>query len=309
MLEWSDLRVLLALSRAGSVAGAARELRVDSSTISRRLAALEEAVEAKLLIRGGREFSWTCEGRAMVAAAETIDCAVAGALRAVRASKVEAQGNVCVSIAPAFLQPLMVELLPALRRAHPLLSVELRAAFARADLAKGEADIALRMARPEEPDLIARRAFDCAWFVYASESYLAARGRPRCYEELAQHELVLYADNLRAAPPTRWMDAYKGPSTNTTRVDSLEIASAAASAGGGIAVLPGFLGDPLPALRRVFAESIAVNTGFIVFHESVRDASRVRVVADALLEFFQTREALYAGRLSESAPAQALSER
>ena len=58
-LEWSDFKVLLALARAGSVAGAARELQVDNSTISRRLAGLEDVVGAQLLVRGGREFSWT----------------------------------------------------------------------------------------------------------------------------------------------------------------------------------------------------------------------------------------------------------
>ena len=73
--EWSDFKVLLALARAGSVAGAARELQVDNSTISRRLAALEEALGAKLLIRGGREFSWTAEGRSADRRGEAMEAA------------------------------------------------------------------------------------------------------------------------------------------------------------------------------------------------------------------------------------------
>src|SRR6185503_10090044 len=247
-LEWSDLKVLLALSRAGSVAGAARELQVDHSTISRRLAALEDAVNAKLLIRGGREFALTNEGRAMLEAAEATEAATAAALRAVRASKVEAQGHVSVSVAPAFVPVLMRELMPALRQSHPLLSVELRGSFLRADLAKGEADIALRMARPSEPDLVARRAMDTGWCVFASRAYLAARGCPARAEDLAQHDLVLYADNLHSAPPTRWLEAYKGRSAAhaASRMDSLETACQAAQAGGGIVVLPAFVGDAVP---------------------------------------------------------------
>ncbi len=99
MTRWSDFKVLLALARAGSVAGAARELQVDSSTISRRLVALEEAVGAQLLIRGGREFNWTAEGRTLVAAGETMEGAATRALRSVRTAKAEVSGTVRVSVA------------------------------------------------------------------------------------------------------------------------------------------------------------------------------------------------------------------
>jgi len=293
--EWSDFKVLLALARGGSVAGAARELQVDHSTISRRLTALEEAVGAKLLIRGGREFSWTPEGRTVLEAAEAMEASTVAALRSVRASKEDVEGNVRVSVAPAFVQPLMRQMIPALRQAHPLLNVELGGVYTRANLAKGEADIAVRMARPEEPDLVARRAFDCGWFVYAAATYLAAHGRPATFDELHRHELVLYAEIMHNAPPMRWMEAYKGKAHATSRTDSVETACQAILADGGIAVLPAFIGDPLPDLQRVFAQRVAVNTGWVVCHECVRDASRVRVVADALVEFFRSHEAIFLG--------------
>jgi DNA-binding transcriptional LysR family regulator len=294
-LEWSDLRVLLALARAGSVAGAARELQVDHSTISRRLAALEEAVDARLLIRGGREFALTAEGRAMLEAAEATEAATAAALRVVRAWKAEAEGHVSVSVAPAFVPVLMRHMIPALREAHPQLTVELRGSFLRADLARGEADIALRMARPSEPGLVARHAIETGWCVYAARSYLAARGCPASTGELAQHDLVLYADNLHSAPPTRWLEAYKSAAHTAARMDSLETACQAAVAGGGIVVLPAFVGDTVPELQRVFPERAAVNTGWVVYHESVRDHPRIRAVADALIAFFAAHEAMFAG--------------
>jgi DNA-binding transcriptional LysR family regulator len=293
--EWSDFRILLALARAGSIVGAARELKVDNSTVSRRLAALEDAVGARLIIRGGREFSWTAEGRTLLGAAEAMESSTEAALRAVRASKVDVEGCVRVSVAPAFVQVLMRMMLPALRQAHPLLSVELRSAYQRADLARGDADIAVRMMRPEEPDLVARRAFDCGWFVYAAPGYLASHGRPGSFDELVQHDLVLYAEVLHSAPPTRWLEAYKGGAHAASRMDSLETACHAASAGGGVTVLPAFVGDQEPELTRVFPDRVAVNTGWIVHHESLRDASRIRVVADALLTFFQAHESMFSG--------------
>ena len=78
-------------------------------------------------------------------------------------------------------------------------------------------------------------------------------------------------------------------------MDSLETACHAAAASGGIAVLPAFIADPVPQLRRVFPDPVSSNVGWIVYHDCVRDASRVRVVADALLSFLQSREALFSG--------------
>ena len=80
-----------------------------------------------------------------------------------------------------------------------------------------------------------------------------------------------------------------------SRFDSLETVREAAQAGAGIGVLPAFTADPLPELRRVFPGSVAANTGWVVYHESVRNVSRVRVVADALVEFFRVRQPVFLG--------------
>jgi DNA-binding transcriptional LysR family regulator len=299
-VEWSDFRVLLALARAGSVAGAARELQVDQSTISRRLSALEEALGAKLLIRGGREFSWTAEGRAALEAAESMETAAAGALRAVRTSKVDVEGHVRVSVAPAFAHVLMRGLVPGLRESHPQLRVAIESSFARADLAKGDADLAVRMNKPAEADLVARRAFDCNWFAFASHAYLASNPKPETHDGLSQHVLVLYAEMLHSAPPVRWLETYKSKARATTRVDSLETACEAAAADAGIAVLPAFVGDAQPTLARVFPEPVSSNTGWVIYHACVRDNTRVRAVADALLEFFRCHEWMFLGSRAES---------
>lgn len=293
--EWSDFKVLLALARAGSVAGAARELQVDSSTISRRLAALEEAVGARLLIRGGREFTWRPEGRTLIDAGETMEAAATRALRAVRTAKSEVSDTVRVSVAPGFVPVLVRHVLPALREAHPSLRIELDGGFERVDLARGDADIALRMARPDEPGLVACHVLDCGWCAYAAASYLEAQGRPATFDELPQHELVLYIEALHRVPPLRWMEAYRGTARELLRVDNLEIACQTISAGGGIAVLPCFIADAVPELRRVFPDCVAVNPGWVVYHEAAGDTSRVRVVADALKDFFRSHEVMFSG--------------
>jgi molybdate transport repressor ModE-like protein len=293
--EWGDFKILLALARAGSVAGAARELQVDHSTVSRRLSALEDAVGSKLVIRGGRDFNLTAEGRSLLAAAEAMQSAATRATRLVRSAKAEVEGTVRVSLAPGFVPILIRLLLPALRERHPGLNVELRGDYQRIDLAKGEADMAVRMVRPGETDLVGRRAFDCGWCVYASKAYLDTEGRPESHAELAQHRLVLYAESMHAIAPLRWLETYSGTARQVSRFDNLEIVCQAIAVDAGIAVLPCFIGDPVASLERVFREPVIVNTGWIIYHETVRDAARIRVVIDALVAFFERNAAMFSG--------------
>jgi DNA-binding transcriptional LysR family regulator len=293
--EWSDFKVLLALASAGSVAGAARELHIDNSTVSRRLAALEEAVGSKLIIRGGREFNWTAEGRTLLVAAEAMDAAASRATRSVQTARAEVEGTVRVSVSPGFVPILLRLMLPTFREKHPRLSVELSGAYQRVDLGKGEADIALRMARPTETDLVARRALEVGWFVYASSAYLDAHGRPESHEALAQHRLVLYVQAMHDVAPLRWMDEHRGTARHVSRVDNLEVACQTVAADGGIVVLPCFIGDAVSNLQRVFPERVGAGTGWVVYHETMREAARVRAVVGALLEFFERNEAMFSG--------------
>lgn len=302
--DWSDFKILLALASAGSVAGAARELQVDHSTVSRRLSALEEAVGAKLVIRGGRNFNLTAEGRSLLAAAQTMAAAASEATRSVRSAKAEVEGTVLVSVAPGFVPVLMRLLLPSLRERHPALNVELRGAYGRADLARGEADVAVRMARPSETDLVGRRAFDVGWFAYASKAYLDTNGRPEAPAGLARHRLVLYVESMHNIAPLRWMEQHRSDTQHVSRVDNLEIACQTISADGGIAVLPHFIADAVPTLQRVFHECVGVNTGWIVYHETLRNTARIRVVVDALVTFFECQSAMFSG-LAGTRPASA----
>lgn len=292
--EWGDFRILLALSRGGSVAGAARELGVDSSTVSRRLSALEDAIGSRLIVRGGREFSWTAEGRSAVVAAETMESAVSGAVRSCRESKLDAAGAVKVSVAPAFVPIIVSQMLPPLREKQPSLKLDISGDLRKVDLVKGEADIAVRMIRPVETDLVARRAFEVGWFVYSSVAYSGTRGTPASLEELRDHHLVLYDDSMHFVDPLRWLETHRGP--DFLRVDNLEIASQLIAAGTGIGLLPGFFEANLTGLLRVFPEPVTFNTGWVVYHEAAREKARVRCAVDALLEFFETSSALFSCR-------------
>lgn len=295
--DWNDFKVLLALARGGSVAAAARSLGVDNSTVSRRLAALEEAVGARLLVRGGREFSWTSEGRGTITAAEAIEAAVAQGLRTCRAARTDASGSIRLSCPSGLVSPLARTLLPAVGEKHPALALEVIGDNRTVDLARGGADMALRMFRPTEPGLVARRTFEMGWGVYASRGYLAEHGTPASADALADHRLVLFLESMLRVPGPRWLEERRGPHTLFLRVDNTEAASNAIASGGGIGIIPCFEAARRPDMLRVFPEPVAFNTGWIVYHESVRHTARTCAALEALSEFFEAHKSLFSGKL------------
>ena len=293
--EWSDFKVLVALSRAGSVAGAARLLAVDHSTVSRRLSALEESVGACLVVRGGRELAWTTEGRTLLTAAEAIETLVAEASRTVRSAKLEVEGSVRLSCPPGLNVPLS-RLLPELRAKYPRLDIEIGAENRTVDLRKGEADVAVRMFRPSEPALICKAALELGWAVYAAQSYVAQHGLPASLDELSKHRLVIYVAAMHGVPGPAWLEAHRGSASIAMHVDNTEVAAHAIASGGGIGVIPCISAESRPELVRVFAGTVASHTGYLVYHETLRDTARVRVAVDALTELFEKHAAAFAGR-------------
>jgi len=296
-LDWDDFKLLLSLSRGGSVAGAARLLSVDSSTISRRLAAMESEVGASLVLRGGREFSFTAEGRMAIAAAEAMEPIVVSAIASIKASKTEIAGIVKISALPAMTRFLM-PLRDIVSAEHPRLLIELNALARSADLARGEADIAIRFVRPSEADLVARHGCELAMAVYASKAYVSEKGLPASFDELKHHALVQYLPSMQHLPWFAWIEKYANREKPATRVDGTEMAHSMIAAGAGIGVLTCFAGDVSPDLVRVFPDPVAMVDGWIVYHETVRNSARIRAVIDGLTTFFKERAALLAGRLS-----------
>lgn len=292
--EWSDFKVILALGRSGSVAGAARVLGVDHSTVSRRLAAMEETLGARLVVRGGREFCLTGEGRTALQAAETVEAAIAAATRTIRSAKQEVAGTVSVSC-PSGLVNIINRRLPPLLAKHPLLSIEMSADNRAVDLARGEADIAIRMFRPTEPGLVARKSFELGWVLYASRAYVAEHGAPSRATELSAHPLVLYIEAMHRVPGPRWLEDHRGTAKIALRTDNTEVAGQAIASGVGIGVLPPFAETIRPELVRLFPDPVASATGWLVYHETLRDSARVRAALEVLVELFDTHASLFSG--------------
>lgn len=292
-LEWSDLRVLAALAKGGSVAGAARLLGVDSSTVSRRLTALEEALGAQLVVRSGRELTWTAEGRRALETAERVAEQLEALTREVRAAKTGVSGLVKVSCTPATVLPLS-PIVAQGRARHPGLTIELTGQLAMVDLAKGEADVALRAVKPTTTDLVARRGVDIGWFLVASADH--PRPLPSTDDEIAAQPLVLYHAALAEVPGPKWIEQRRRSHTPTMRLDNPDAVTYAIASGAGIGVVPCPSFHDRPGLVRVFDEPVASSHLWIVYHQSHRDSARVRAVVDLLVEHFAAEGHRYSGR-------------
>lgn len=293
--DWNDFKIMLALADGCSVAGAARSLGVDSSTISRRLSALEESLGARLIVRGGQKFAFTSEGKRVLAAAEAIQATVLETTRAVHSAQVDAAVAVRLSCPPGLIGAI-TRLMSALKEKQPELTLELCGENRAADIGKGEADIALRMFRPSDPDLVCRQVFEIGWAVYAAESYLKEQGLPEQPSDLARHRVVRYVPSMHKVPGPRWLEEHRGPTSAAVQVDNTEGAAHLVAAGGGIGVLPCPVADVRSDVRRVFPEPVAFGQGFLVFHESARDRACVRAAVSALSEVFERHRTLFSGR-------------
>jgi DNA-binding transcriptional LysR family regulator len=292
--QWTDYNVLLALSDGGSIAGAARLLGVDASTVSRRLAAAEEGLGAKLVIRGGRDFVFTHEGKMALEAAQGMQGLAVAVASAIRAAKTAVEGLVRISCVPGLAAPLL-EFQAAVQARYPGLHVEVSADFERADLAKGETDIALRMAEPQEPDLIANQCFEIGLTVFAAKSYVARHGLPATEKELCNHKLILYTKRFAGFPAFSWLERYAAANAHTMRADGPDMMLGLVSAGGGLGIID-FHGDAAPDLVRVFAQPSAFVRGWLVYHESVRNTARVKAVVEMLVAFLKAQAPLLSGR-------------
>jgi DNA-binding transcriptional LysR family regulator len=288
--DWGDLRYLLAVERAGSFAAAARRLRVDQATVGRRLRALQAAAGTPLLERTSRSLALTEAGRRALAAAEAMDEAALRLERSLEAARPEVAGVLRITATDALATGLLAPRLPALLARHPALRVELHAGNERLSLSRREADLALRLARPVEPTVAARRAGSLGFALYASRVYLRARGRPGA-AGLREHALLGYDPDLGTATATAWVDEVPGGRV-VLRASTAAALAAAAAAGLGIAALPCFLADPEPELVRVLPE-VRARELWIAVHADVRRSPRAR----AGLEFLSGLLAEEAGAL------------
>lgn len=273
-LIWDDVRYFLAVARAGTLSGAARSLGVEHSTVARRIGQLEEAINAKLFHRLARGWSLTGEGSELFHKAENVEEEITSFRRT--ASGMDAlTGTVRISAPPLVLRHLLTPHLRDLTRAHPGLTLELVGEWRDADLLRAEADLAVRLREPSEPDLVIRRLGAVTYGLYGLAREIERARLDRVF--------IGFDDGMPDLPQKSWLESHAEGCRIGLRANDMSIMLQAALAGLGIALLPEFLARPHPDLKLLDLDApIPSRNLYLVTHPDIRRAHRVRLVGDEI---------------------------
>lgn len=274
MFDWDDVRVFVAAARRGSLAGAAHSLTLDAATVGRRIARLETALRATLVIRSASGVQLTAAGAELLAVGLKAEEAMMGVGRV--AEPDVASGTVRLSAAEGFAGSVLSPALAALRSAHPGLRIEMAASSGFLSPSRREVDMAITLSAPDSSRLVVEPLTHYQLALYAAPQYLAVRSAPTDIEALGDHDIVGYVDDLIYASELRYLDEVSPGLTPQLASSSIRAQRDIIASGGGIGVLPCFLAD---GLERVLAREVLLERRFwLSTHREVHGAARLRAV-------------------------------
>lgn len=293
-LDWNDLQYILAVAEHGSLTAAARALQVSHTTVLRRVAGCERRLGVRLFERLPTGHVPTAAGDELAQAARAVDERVRGLERRLMGQDLRLQGTLRIATTDTLALTLLPRHLATFSARHPEVQLELTVSNAMVNLTKRDADIAVRpSARPPE-HLIGRRVAAIAFAPYAAPAYLARHPARR---ELARHLWLAPDDSLAGTLAARWLREQVPALRPVLRADSLMVLRDAALAGLGAAVLPCYLADPHPGLRRLRAPGPALESElWLLTHADLRGTARVRALLEHLGAAFAGERDLLEGR-------------
>ncbi|SDX04449.1 transcriptional regulator, LysR family [Ruegeria halocynthiae] len=281
-MNWDDIRVLLAVARSGQLLAASTRLGITQATASRRIARLEEALSVPLLIRQSNGCALTEECERMMPIFEVIEARFAEVTAIATNQKLEIEGIVRLAVPDAFSQYFMPEVLRELAQSFPHLEVQLVPLGRNLSLSKRDADIAIMVGRPSQDTLICRNLAEYSLHLYASKSYLQDFPAPETLDDLSQHRLVGFVDDMLATPSMNYSQEVFGKYRPTIRISSAVTQVQAVRAGTGIGILHDFAARQFDDLSLVLPDERIRREYWIVWHDQDPLPMRIRATIDAL---------------------------
>lgn len=288
-LRWDDLRVFLELYRGRTLAKAAKRLGLDVSTLSRRLAGLEQALDVSLFDRTRAGLVPTRAAEQLVPSAQAMEQAALEVESASDRFEREVEGVVRLAAAPGMVEAFLSPVLSSLLERYPKLRFEIDASTRVADLVRREADLAIRSIRPKSGDLVMTKITSARWVAMASP---AVANRLGVVDEWTRVPWVTWGGELAQLAPARWLAKHVAAEP-VLRTNSLGLQVAAVEAGLGVALLPepyqlAAAVAPLRLSRKleVSARGWPTEELWLVAARSVRDVPRVAAAWDALAAWF-----------------------
>ncbi|MEK9672621.1 MAG: LysR family transcriptional regulator [Rhodospirillaceae bacterium] len=291
-MDWDKLRVFHAVAKAGSFTRAGDDLHLSQSAVSRQISALESSLKVPLFHRHARGLILTEQGEDLFRTAHEVFTKFAMAEARIAENKNEAQGPLKVTTTVAFGSIWLTPRVRAFKKLYPGIDVSLVLADTELDLAMRQADVAIRLAPPQQPDLIQRYLMTMRYHVYAAKSYLKDRGMPATPQDLDNHDLIVYGEDAR--PPVdnlNWL-MFAGADPNHPRLPILRVNSIygifrAVQSGLGIGALPDYMSREATDLVEVLPELRGPSIGtYFVYPEELRNSKRIVVFRDFMVERF-----------------------
>lgn len=279
-MEWSDLRVFLAIAREGTLGAAARRLGQTQPTMGRRLRALEAAVGHTLFQRTAEGFVLTDEGASVLRHAERIEEEVLAFQRQLAGSEAELEGLLRLSSSDWFGSFMLAPVLAEFSRRHPRVCVELLTDARLYSLPRREADLVFRIRPFDEPEVISRRLMHIPYALYAPEA-----ATPQHLGDGAGLRVVTMDIAFAGMPDATWLRRALPNATVTGRSNNREVQARLCAGGAGLAVLPRPLGDATPGIVALAMDDPPPGRDtFVGYHRDLRRLTRMRGLLGLVIE-------------------------
>lgn len=290
-MDWDKLRVFHAVAEAGSFTHAGEALNLSQSAVSRQISALEETLQVPLFHRHARGLILTEQGEALNRTVREVFAKLAMTEALLTESKEKPTGRLKVTTTTGFGSGWLAPRLQGFLEMYPDVSMTLILDDTDLDLAMREADVAIRMHAPKQPDLVQRHLMHLTWVTVASPEYVQKHGMPQRAEELDDHKLILFGNHNPPVADINWLSeaGRRGqPRRALLEVNSLHAMSLAIRSGLGIGALPDWMGSELDGLVRLLPDLKSPKVDvYFVYPEELRNSKRVAVFRDFLLARLQ----------------------
>ncbi|MPZ57471.1 MAG: LysR family transcriptional regulator [Rhizobiales bacterium] len=288
-MDWDKLKVFHAAAEAGSFTHAGEQLGLSQSAVSRQVSALEQELSVSLFHRHARGLILTEQGDMLYRTAHDVFMKLEAARTKLTDSRERPHGDLkvttTVGLGVAWLTPRLGEFIDL----YPDIRVKLITTDEELDLAMREADVAIRLRQPTQPDLIQRKLFTVHFHAYASPEYLKRFGTPRNFEDLDNHRILVLSGSIpNYLQSTNWLIEVerngKGPRTPLLHINNILGVLTACQRGLGIAMLPDYLVEENGGLVLLFGEAEAVTLdAYFVYPEELKSVARIQVFRDFLV--------------------------
>jgi DNA-binding transcriptional LysR family regulator len=294
MLSWDDFRYVKAIAEARSLAGAGARLRVNQSTVFRRLAQIEEHLGSRLFARGRAGYALTACGEQMVELAERMWADIIDFERRVKGDDPRPSGELRITTSDALLRHLLSAVFVAFRRAYPEITLNIVVSNQRFNLTKSDTDVAVRATYHNPEPLAGLRIARIAWAVFGAAAHAAESFDPA--RDSRRHDWIAFADAAAITRATKWLQEHADQGRIVYKINTMVGLAEAAAADAGLALLPCYIGTVVPGLAQLSQPLPDLESElWLLTHPDVRNTARVRAFLDFCSDEIAGRGSALAG--------------